>query len=67
MQFRILGTGTTALQDGSLPGLEAALSFHVDGVLAPRGSGWEQGAPQELAGESKSRWFSEAMTAPGCG
>lgn len=67
MQFRVLGTGTTALQDGSLPGLEAALSFHVDGVLAPRGSGWEQGAPQELGGESKSRWFSEAMTAPGCG
>lgn len=42
MQFRALGTGTTAVQDGPLLGLETALSFHADGGSqlpgAPAGS-----------------------------
>ena len=35
--FRALGTGTTAVQDGSLLGPETALSFHVDGGLGCQG------------------------------
>lgn len=67
MQIRALGTGTTAVQDGSLLGPETALSLHTDGVSAARGSGWEQGTPRVLGAVSECRRSSEAMRAPGCG
>lgn len=63
-QFTALGTGTTAPQDGSLPGPEApAPSTRMD----PQLPGWAQAEPQGLWGECKCRWFSEAVRAPGCG
>lgn len=66
-QIRALGTGTTAVQDGSLLGPETTLSLHTDvGSRLPGAPGWEQGTPRVLGAVSECRRSSEAMRAPGC-